>query len=329
VFSPEASAVKRANLLKLPHWLERLPLVEDEWTSLIQTLAGHSGSVYAVAFSPDGKRIVSGSYDNTVKLWDATTGEVQKTMAGHSRSVITIDFSSDGKRIASGSWNGTVKLWDAATSEVQKTMAGHSRSVKAIAFSPDGKRIASGSMDKTVKLWDAATGEVQKTMAGHSDWVSAIAFSPDGKRIASGSWDNVKLWDVVKSLKASSFLGKALGSHLKFRTCQDLGVQGNVSFLRFSNDSRYLIINAGAIDIATTLDRKDLVSAQLNGLWVGNQWIYYGTLPVLRIPAEFIPSCFDVRGNQVAIGYKSGQALVIDLDCRKLDVILEQSEQQV
>jgi hypothetical protein len=293
-------------------------------------MARYSGRVNAIAFSLNGKWIASsGSDDRTVKLWKAATGEVQKTMVGHLDLVYAVAFSPDGKRIASGSDDETVRLWNATTGEIQKTLIGHSSVVNAVSFSPDGKRIASGSDDRTVKLWDAATGEVQKTMAGHSSSVRAIAFSPDGKRIASESWGNVKLWDVVKSLKASSLLGRTLGSHLTFRTCQKLGVQGNVRFLRFSNDNRYLTTNVGAIDITTTLDRKDLVSAQPDGLWVGNQWIYYRTLPVLRIPAEFIPSCFDVRGNQVAIGCNSGQALVIYLDCRKLDVILEQSEQQV
>jgi len=112
VFSPATSVVRRENLDKIPHWLTNIPTVEEEWMSLIQTLAGHSGWVNAVAFSADGRRIASGSWDTTVKVWDATTGEVEKTLAGHSDGVNAVAFSADGRRIASGSWDDTVKLWD-------------------------------------------------------------------------------------------------------------------------------------------------------------------------------------------------------------------------
>ncbi|RMZ90383.1 hypothetical protein DV736_g2368, partial [Chaetothyriales sp. CBS 134916] len=112
VFSPQTSIVRRENLDKVPGWLRNIPRVEDTWTSLIQTLAGHSNSVTAVAFSPDSKQIASGSYDKTIKLWDTTTGNLQKTLAGHSDWVRAVAFSPDGKQIVSGSDDKTIKLWD-------------------------------------------------------------------------------------------------------------------------------------------------------------------------------------------------------------------------
>jgi formylglycine-generating enzyme required for sulfatase activity len=113
-----------------------------------------------VSFSPDGKRIVSGSYDNTVKVWDAQTGQETLTLKIHSDDVTSVSFSPDGKRIVSGSYDNTVKVWDAQTGQETRTLKGHSDWVSSVSFSPDGKRIVSGSYDNTVKVWDLRTVRV-------------------------------------------------------------------------------------------------------------------------------------------------------------------------
>ena len=162
------------------------------------TLGGHEDAVTSVAFSPDGTRIVSGSDDETVKVWDAATGENTLTLPGHNEAVSSVAFSTDGTRIASGSDDNTVKVWDAATGENTLTLRGHQGEVVSVAFSPDGTRIVSGGFDKTVKVWDAATGENTLTLRGHEDAVTSVAFSQDGTRIVSGGWDKtVKVWDVA------------------------------------------------------------------------------------------------------------------------------------
>ncbi|PVH71314.1 hypothetical protein DL98DRAFT_521125, partial [Cadophora sp. DSE1049] len=119
IFAPEKSIIKRKP----------------------RTLEGHSGPVNSVAFSPDGKQVVSGSYNNMVQLWDAATGAALQTLKGHSSAVNSVAFSPDGKQVVSGSYDKTVRLWDAATGAALQTLEGHSSSVNSVAFSPDGKQL--------------------------------------------------------------------------------------------------------------------------------------------------------------------------------------------
>ncbi|MEG4854677.1 WD40 repeat domain-containing protein [Microcoleus sp. B5-D4] len=179
-------------------WLRPLtPCFTPPWSGLLRTLEGHSDSVNAVTVTADSKRAISGSWDNTLKVWDLTTGKEKFTLKGHSDWVYVVGVSADGKRVISGS-RDTLKVWDLTTGKEQFTLKGHSHSVYVVAVTADSKRAISGSWDNTLKVWDLTIGKEQFTLKGHSDLVNAVAVTPDGKRAISGSTDNtLKVWDLT------------------------------------------------------------------------------------------------------------------------------------
>ncbi|HYV47513.1 MAG TPA: TIR domain-containing protein [Myxococcaceae bacterium] len=159
---------------------------------------GHSSSASACAWSPDGQRLLSGSYDRSLKVWDAASGECLLTLSGHSSPVRACAWSPDGQHLLSGSDDRSLKVWDAASGECLLTLSGHSNPVRACAWSPDGQRLLSGSDDRSLKVWDAASGECLLTLSGHSRSVTACAWGSDGKRFLSGSHDrSLKVWDAT------------------------------------------------------------------------------------------------------------------------------------
>jgi WD40 repeat protein/serine/threonine protein kinase len=168
---------------------------------LAQYMHGHTDRVRALAISPDGTIIASGSRNNLIILWDAATGKpAHAPLAGHTGSINSLAFSPDGRALVSGSTDGTLRQWDARTGQpIGQPLEGHTDAVWSVAFSPDGALIASGSADTTIRLWDAATGApVGEPLEGNTDIVFAVAFSPNGDLVASGGGDaTVRLWDAA------------------------------------------------------------------------------------------------------------------------------------
>lgn len=150
----------------------------------------HPSSVNAVAYSPDGKLILTGCGDlNTAgeaRLWDALTGNQVGPVLRHKGAVYAVAFSPDGKTVLTGSSDKTAQLWDVVTGQPRSPALSHSAPVEAVAFSPDGKSVLTGSLEKKAQLWDAATGTKMGLPFVHPGLVKAVAFSPDGKIILTG-----------------------------------------------------------------------------------------------------------------------------------------------
>ncbi len=157
-------------------------------------LEAHTSEVNGVSFSPDGNLIVSGSADNTIKLWQSD-GKLLQTFTGHSKKVNSVNFSPNGKTIVSGSADNSVRLWN-LDGKLVNTLWGHTDIVNSVTFSPDGQVIASASTDKTIKIWNRK-GNLLRTISAHQEPVRSLAWSRDGKILASASTDKtIKLWDA-------------------------------------------------------------------------------------------------------------------------------------
>ncbi|KIM34762.1 hypothetical protein M413DRAFT_33045 [Hebeloma cylindrosporum] len=221
--------------------------------------------VKAIAYSSDGNYIVSGSDDNSVRVWDALTGVELKQLNGHTSQVTSVAFSSDGSHIVSGSWDKSVRVWDALTGAELKQLNGHTDGslllhfhLMALTLSLDlmiTLHIVSGSDDKSVRVWDALTSAELKQLNGHTDCVISVAFSPDGSRIVSGSNDNsVRVWDAWTGAEL-----KQLNGHTEW-----------VTSVAFSSDGSHIV--SGSWDKSVRV-WDALTGAELKQLNGHTEWV--------------------------------------------------------
>ena len=224
---------------------------------------GHTGWVMSVALSPDGRYLVSGSGDTTIKLWELSSGRELRTFTGHPFPVFSVALSPDGRSLVSGSFDKTIKLWELSSGRELRTFTGHTAPVSSVALSPDGRYLVSGSDDNTIKLWEFSSGRHVRTFTGHADGVTSVALSPDGRYLVSGSYDGtVRLWDVST--------GKELVQMVSFTNGEWIALTPKGYYTASAGGDSHLLVRMGtqvySIDqYRSTLYRPDVVEAVLQG----------------------------------------------------------------
>jgi WD40 repeat protein/serine/threonine protein kinase/TPR repeat protein len=163
----------------------------------ILVISGHTERIRSAQFSPDGKRIITASYDRTARIWDSSTGREIMQLSGHTDRLRSASYSLDGRHIVTSSHDKTARIWDAATGQQLMVLTGHTDAVRSAEFSADGSRVVTGSYDQTARVWDVATGKQLQVLSGHTSPVVWASFAPDGQRILTASQDRTaRIWDV-------------------------------------------------------------------------------------------------------------------------------------
>ncbi|MEB3827624.1 serine/threonine-protein kinase [Phormidium sp. CCY1219] len=164
--------------------------------------------VNSVAIAPNGKTLVSGGWDYTIKVWNFASGKEKITLKGHRNWVRSLAISPDGKTLISASDDTTIKAWNLILGIVQYTLSSHEKAVNSVAISGDGKTLVSGSSDNTVKVWNLKSGKLERTLRGHRNWVNAVVITPDGETAISASSDRtIGVWNLSSGTRVDTLYG--------------------------------------------------------------------------------------------------------------------------
>jgi WD40 repeat protein len=174
----------------------------------VRRLTGHQDAVTSVAVTPDGRYVVSGSWDSTVRVWELATGKEVRRLTGHQGHVESVAVTPDGRYTVSGGNDATLRLWELGTGEEVRCFSGHKDGVTSVAVTPDGRYVVSGSWDRTVRIWELTTGKEVRRLTGHLFHVASVAVTPDGRYILSGGADaTLRVWDLATGTQLRELLG--------------------------------------------------------------------------------------------------------------------------
>ena len=163
-----------------------------------KVLKGHTNSTASVAITADGKLIVSGSFDKTIRVWETESGKCLSVLKDKANPVLSVAITADGKLIVSGSLDKTVRVWETESGKCLSVLKGHTDSPYGVGITADGKLIVSGSNDNTVRVWETESGKCLSVLKGHTNYVRSVAITADGKLIVSGSWDTtIRVWETA------------------------------------------------------------------------------------------------------------------------------------
>jgi WD40 repeat protein len=180
-----------------------LQIYDVQTGKLLKDFGRHPGHIYTAALSPDGGRVLEGSYDFVapLRLWDVDSGELIREFKGPADKVSYLTFSPDGRFALTSGTDTLVRLWNVSTGQVVRVFEGHTGGANEVAYSPDGRRILSAGTDRTVRLWNATTGAEEVRFFGHLAPVDSVVFSADSRYAASGGQDKtVRVWRLPDPL---------------------------------------------------------------------------------------------------------------------------------
>lgn len=252
-----------------------------------QEFGGHSESVLDMAFTSDGKYLVTGSADHSVQLWEVKTGRAIRKYLGHSGAVTSIAITPDDHLILSGSVDNTLRLWNLNSGLEIRRFDGHTDQIHDVDISRNGRFAVSASRDLTVRRWDMRTGEELQCFSGHESYVTSVAFSPAGSKVLSGGFDEIFLWDI-----------KTAAVEVRI---EDILVEPEV--LAFLPDGRHIL--AGTCGIVAPWKPQ---SIQVWDLSTGNQIHYFGGRMSWAKDLSLSPD-----GKRVICAVDSGRTIVWDL----------------
>jgi WD40 repeat protein len=235
----------------------------------------HTDNTCALAFSPDERRLATGSWDGSVKLWDLKRGAL--LWDRHTDSINCVAFAPDGRLFASGGDDTFVRLWDATSGTNVQTLAGQGGAVYTLAWSPDGKLLASSGFDGRIRVWEqqgTQPATYMQTLLGHTHWVLGLAFAPDGTQLASASWDRtVRLWDLASvrclhTLEGHTERLQTVAWSSDGRTVASAGYDKTIWLWKVERDSYRAALHghtAPVYSLAFTPDSRSLLSGSEDG----------------------------------------------------------------